>query len=341
MEKVKRNIGVDLLRTVLILMIILHHTILRGPVSLRLLEENKYNVQYTFFAFLNAFLVVAVNCFFLISGYFGIKKNFIKLLKLVIATYVISGFLNILFVLLGIQQLEIDFLKSLVFPISQYWFVLVYLILFVIAPYLNVLLQNITIKEQRNLLVFLYLIWCGYAFLIDNPTIGANRGYSVGMAIVLYITGDYISKKRKEKSAGKLALLYIGFSGINGILCVILLIFEKQNWVWKVYSYNNPLVVCGSIALFLVFCSLCYNFRYNIASLGKYTLYIYIVHSTPVFASYYMNMYKRLSKGNVFECLIESFILMLILYLIGLLIGVLYEIIWNLIETKFLKLPIV
>lgn len=334
-----RNYGIDFLRIVLILFIIFHHTILRGTVGLRSLESGNFNIDQAPFVFVNCFLIVAVNCFFLISGYFGIHKNYKKLIKFVCSVYFFYWVINIVALLLGVQTFTLELLKGLIFPISQYWFILVYLVLSFLAPYVEIMLETLDLADQRILICVLIVLWMGYCFLIDNVVLGANRGYSLNFAIILYIIGNYLRKRDFKIKSQDAFLIYISSCVINGILVGVMLFFNKQLVIWKLYSYNNPLVVIGAVSLFLVFLQNDGQLMRKISYLGKYTIYIYIVHSTPVFANWYMEGIESFCKEDLLRFVIVAIVTVSILFLLGLLLGIVYENIWKKIETKILISP--
>lgn len=317
-----RNYGVDFLRIFLIILILFHHTMLRGTVCLRNLETGTFDRSLSIFAFLNCFTIVAVNCFFLISGYFGIKKNYHKLIKLVISVYLIYGIINIISILSGAQTIDGDLVIGLIFPLSQYWFVFVYLIFACITPYLEQLLDSISVKEHVILTVILVAVFCGYAFLIDNPTIGANRGYSLSFALVLYVIGNLLRKNKIIKPRFYFFCGYIIASILNGILVILAIKFEYQTLAWKLFSYNNPFVLLGSISLLKAFDGLGSRFIERLSLVGKYTLYIYVFHSTPIFATWYMNIISKLANGSKTLFLMISIITVFVLFVVGCIVGI-------------------
>ncbi len=329
--KMSRNFGIDFFKSILMLLIIVHHLLLRAPVSLRLLETNQFNTSYVFFAFINCFLIIAVNCFFLISGYFGINRKPKKIIKLIISVYFIYGFINILFLFLGYQSFNLDFVKGFCFPISKYWFIFVYLLLSLISPYLDLLLKNMNQNIQKELLFIFFIVLCIYCFFIDNEVVGANRGYSLIMAIFLYISGNYLKKRNINMNSFFLICSYIFLTIINGVIVMFSLMMNKQTFVWKLYSYNNPIVYLASIFIFLFFLNLeiknikIKNIIKKFSKLGKYSLYVYIVHSTPIFANFYMNLFSSYSNGRIDSILLKILFFALILYLIGICIGIILE----------------
>lgn len=338
MKELKRNEGVDILRTLLIFMILFHHIFLRNPISLRSLEIGTFSSEYKIFAFLNVFLVVAVNCFFLISGYFGIKKNNKKGIKIIISIYLIYWVVNGIFVIMNKEPIDNELIKGLIFPISQYWFLFVYLVLMFLAPYINVLLDGLALSDQRKMLMCMYILWCFYAFFIDNPILGANRGYSIVMAVIMYITGDYLKKSNLKLVYKNCFFLYLLISIVNGVCVLILLNYEKQGFVWKLYSYNNPLVVLSSVFLFLGFLKIKLKSKIKkYMKLGKYTIYVYILHSTPVFADFYMGIFEKYFTGIGLSVVFQLVILTIVLYALGIMVGLVYEKLWHILVNKKLE----
>lgn len=332
----KRNFNVDLLRVILIFMIIVHHILLRGC-GLRELYKNSFENSNLIFSFINAFLVVAVNCFFLISGYYGIKKNYEKIVKLVLAVYSVYWAINIVGLIAGSQSLDREFIKGLIFPISQYWFIFVYLVLCYIGPYLNILLEHMTVYQKQKLLVFLLIIWCGYAFLIDNPIFGANDGYSLGFAIILYIAGDYIGKTKLDKILPtKSLLIYFISSAVNGFIIIYLIYLGKTVFAWHMYSYNNPLVLIGSISLFLLLKNIKNSNLLNISRLGRYVVYVYIFHSTSLISDIYIKYFLIASEGQLLYKIIYIPLFSILLFVVGITVGIIYEKLFGLLRKLFL-----
>lgn len=91
----KKNNAIECLRVCIMYCIVIHHCIVSG------LDLNKtFNMgEYCFtdanmvLSLMNSFVIVAVNIFFLISGYFGIRLSIKKIINLII---------NIIFYCLGI-----------------------------------------------------------------------------------------------------------------------------------------------------------------------------------------------------------------------------------------------
>ncbi len=97
----ERQRNINLLRIVSIFFITMHHLTINGIFNLDALSNGAYPteiLEITFFAsMLNAFLVVGVNIFFLISGYFQIKLSIKKIFSLIIYFLLNAIFIVIFF----------------------------------------------------------------------------------------------------------------------------------------------------------------------------------------------------------------------------------------------------
>lgn len=307
--KENRNNGLDLLKAICIFFIVLHHLLLKLT-DMRALNSDSFNLLYSRYLFVNSFLVVAVNCFFLISGYFRIKHSNIKMIKLIIEVYVIHFFVNLLFIALGYQSISQPLIKACVFPLSKFWFVIVYILLDFISPYINKMLDVMTIYEKKKIIIILTVVYCGYAFLIDNAVFGANGGYSIAFAIYSYILGDFFREINTKRLNNILLFGYMLLCSINGILVYCCANSGRGKIAWLLFSYNNPLVISASVCLLLFF-SNCTIHRNLLCSVGRYTFYIYIIHSTPIFMDYVRNIFKNASLVEA-NTVIEMVTLLLI-----------------------------
>lgn len=72
-----RNTNIEGLRIILMLLIVMLHFCKHGAIG-----ESTYGLCYLFYSIVIALGSCAVNCFVIISGYYGIKYNTYKFLKM-------------------------------------------------------------------------------------------------------------------------------------------------------------------------------------------------------------------------------------------------------------------
>lgn len=294
----KRDNRIELCRIITMLFIVMHHCVVSGlnlNGALNLGQTLETNISLLLIT-LNSFLVVGVNVFFLISGYLRISFKPKKLAHIVFEVIIYSTIIYMIMTLLGINQFGIKgCLSNTIFSINNYWFVVVYCALCFLSPFINMVFDYLTEKNQIKKCLFTFVfITCIYCFLFRSQTqyLSVNNGYSLNMAILMYMLGMMIRKGwLKEFSSSKSFILYSLCSIINAGGGMILEIIRKPSLTWHLFSYNNPLVVLGSVFFFLGFIKIQNEkvdnkFALQFGKIGKYTFAVYIIHSNPLLKEY-------------------------------------------------------
>lgn len=283
---IQKDYNTEVLRIILMVFIIMHHLILNG-IGMREITTNTFDKNELIYVGVNAYFIVAVNVFFIISGYYGIKFNIKKMIKLCLVVYFYYIIINSLFVLVGLEKINIHLIKNIIFPISSYWFIFVYLILCICSLGINIMLKYSSQQILKKIILALTLIFSFYGFLIENATLGINRGYSLMFAMYLYLIGYYIKEYYVlKKNKLFLLLIYLVSCTINGLLCMTFVYFNKGEIAWQMFNYNNPLVLIGAISLFLLFRGIQIKESKALNTISLSVFSIYIIHSTPILSTY-------------------------------------------------------
>lgn len=144
-----RNSEFEFLRIISMFMIVLCHFCAHGTLDITNVNAAQGHIMEVnlFFLFLGP---IGVTLFVLIGAYFLCEKkfNFRRPISLVLQT-VFYSFILYLFFLLKDNHLpfQAESLKALLLPFpepSGYWFVEAYLVLLILMPLLNLLIQNLT-----------------------------------------------------------------------------------------------------------------------------------------------------------------------------------------------------
>jgi len=154
-ESIKRKTNLELLRIVcMFLILILHAANAFDPWPIdqsKVLQEPLVCFASFFF---EALTIVAVNAFVLLSGYFGIKFSFQRLLSFIFQVF----FFSVLLMMLpscgekGLRQLW-D-----IFTSGQYWYVNAYIILFILSPALNLFAEKASRMTFKDVLLAYFLM---------------------------------------------------------------------------------------------------------------------------------------------------------------------------------------
>ena len=83
---INRNASTELLRIILMLFIISHHFLIHG---MHIMDNDQGNHFLLFLT--NSTMLISVNVFILISGYYGMRFNMLKLFRLYLLTAVVGG----------------------------------------------------------------------------------------------------------------------------------------------------------------------------------------------------------------------------------------------------------
>lgn len=117
--QIVRDSNIELLRIICMLFIICGHIIMVHK------YENTFDSSWYINQVIRPFCTVSVNIFILITGYFGLKLKYKKLLTLNgMVTFYSVGFL-IISIILGIHTLTFskDWMQLLPVVTKQYWFI--------------------------------------------------------------------------------------------------------------------------------------------------------------------------------------------------------------------------
>lgn len=320
-----RKSNLELLRILAMFFIVLHHLIVHGMRNVGYLpypfEIICLNKQIPLIL-LNSFAVVSVNCYVLISGYFGIiptKKKLWNLFTLCVfysvGHYLVYAFLFDSFPLR-------PFISSL-FPFSHnqgLWFVTCYIGLFFISPLLNASVGYLNGKKEIEWIMVLgglaiITFYFGYLWGTELN----YDGYNLVNFIFLYMIGRYLYVKNKFLKINNIYMIgtYIICTFITASLGVLFLIYKERAdylfyWVWR---YNSPFVILGAIALFLFFNSLKVCSK-KVNYIAASTFSVYLIHENyHVKMILYNNVNDILSNMNIVIMMVCLVVLALFIFI--------------------------
>lgn len=289
----KRRSNLELLRIFSILLIITFHYAYKGGFNFgTALSGNMLLIKTCWM-----FGEVGVNLFVLLTGYFMVTGTF-RWRKLVLLLAQVFFYhmatLCVYIYVWGAESYQITDLKGVFttfFPVlsNRYWFITAYIILYVLSPYLNKLVQALSQVEHRRLLVTLLLLFCviptvfGVVYNNTETLLYYNRLIWMG---VVYLMGAYIrlygtpAIKTPAKAA---ALSAVSF----GFLVASIVVLQKYSGFFEALGIKEPAyfwppntvpVVCLSVGIFGLFLHLHIPDSPAINKLASTTLGIYILH---------------------------------------------------------------
>lgn len=287
-ETKKRSSNFELLRIVLTLMIIALHYFNRTYGGLlKEVENNSFN--YYLSHILESACIIAVNVFIIITGYFSCKKNSIKLHK-PINLYALSIFYGIIIsgIVIFITKMNIDLsvIKKILTTTFSRWFVVIYCILYLLIPYINKLINSLTKKQFRILLIINTIFFYLWHTFFTTTTV-EDGGYGIINFINLYMIGAYIKMYKDEDIAKRKSILvYLACT----LITTIYSFFTGRAW-----AYTTIMNLISSIAIFELFKSVKIKENKFINKLSTYSFSTYIIHENSFFA---IILYRGLFHSN-------------------------------------------
>ena len=319
-----RDSNFELLRCILMFMVVLVHYNNSGMGNaFAYVEEGSIN--YYFLSFVESLAIIGTNGFVLLTGYFSWKKKSASLRKPIGLLIYVAAY-NVLFYGINLVILQEPFsLRSLIFSfIPRNWYIVLYVVLMLLSPYINIMLQSLNKKSYLVLISIMFLlfsVWPTMLEVVSNNigiategmhTIainGSSNGYSIVNFVLLYIIGAGISKFNLFSTPKKLDIL--GYIVCSIMICI------QQVLVGGGWSYANPIVIVSCICFFNIFRKLqlksrCIN-TLSTASLGVFLLHTQYVICNKVWS---MSGIESACKGNVLYLGIHMILVCAVTYLV-------------------------
>lgn len=331
-----RESNIELLRIVLMIMIIVHHVIVHGYA----LEKNIkdfFHANKTVYPelFINSFVIVGVNTFIFISGYFGIKFKLRNLISIIFQAFFYSICISLVFFLTSSTKIGLtDFVKSIL-PISGnvWWYLGVYLGLYFISPFLNKGVEFIDNRQLVLLLAGLLYLDCFSGFIFRTV---AGDGYTIFHFISIYLLARLLNKFNFKINTPFYYFIGLGIFLFGGTL--VLLALEKPQFAWRLFSYNNPILIISAIMLFYSFKEL--KIQSNAINVVSSAVFgIYLIHDHPLIRNiivYFLNQVQ--GKDSILLLILNICIIVIVIFSIGASIELLRKFIFYKVEYKMFQL---
>ncbi len=320
-----RQSNIELLRILSMLMVVgLHCNFL----SLGKPTESSLSTNYwgeSMRIIIENICLVSVNAFVLISGFFGIRLKKEKIFKYLFQVFFIATIVMIIAVLfMGEQITIIDGLKFYYSYFSFNWFVGGYFALMLMSPLVNSFVENNNAKQIGKMVFLFFIVDCVLGYSLPNiESMGSLNGYSIIHLLFIYSLGRLLYTRRKQFDTYNTIVFVVIFClcvFVNSILTYLFLTGKVCRWY--PIAYNNPFVVLGSVAFFLVFLKLQVRHNRIVNSLAASAFAVFLIHANtlvfPRFIKMNTIMYDKYS-GVVLFCLFVGMVILLYLgtYLIN------------------------
>lgn len=293
--KKERSSGIDLLKIFCMLgVIILHYN--NSTIGKAFTYAPLYSMRSYALYFLQTVSISAVNVFVLISGYFMCKTSKVdvkKPVRLLIQVIVFRELIYITKTLTAGNLLRWQVIWQLLLPKS--WFAVLYAALYVLAPYLNKMLNSLSDKSLKSFMFVAFVIcslwpysvdlleaFSGYNFdgLSSVGMYGSQFGYTLVHFVFMYCVGAWL---RRFEGKSKLWKDCFGLLTCWLILFIFsyYLVTHKMD-IRNAFSYGSPLVIACAVFLFRIFKRIPLKSNPVISSMATATFSVYLLNSTII-----------------------------------------------------------
>ena len=242
-KTVTRDSLPEVFRIILMGMIVFWHLILHGVPS--------YSTK-PLLLILVTLAHVAVPCFVIISGWFGIKPNvkgFMRLISMVVGYSLLGWMFRLAF---GAEVFSFNGLGRALFPLlfDRWWFIGVYLALYLTAPILNTFTRHSDIRSMWIAIATLYFV----SFWLGCQSLFTQR---LPLFWMLYLLGHVLHNPQRQKTLIERHPL------VSYLCCAICTFIGTRVCIASgqviggygllFFKYNSPFVIMSSICLSLLF----------------------------------------------------------------------------------------
>ena len=291
-EATARSSSVELLRIIAMIAIVICHFATHGGFAF---DEAKLTLPRLWWSFIEMGGNFGVNVFVLISGYFlvagsGRIFNFKRVFKFWWQVFFYSIIIYAIFSAVSSSEFDIISCIKAFFPITfgLWWFASTYFVLYLIHPFLNMLILNLDKKTYQILITAQLILWC----IIPTLTHSSYQSNNLIWFITLYSVAGYVrlyglNPKFTAKS-------YIGFfllfSSLRFLSCVVIMAIGTA--VPPISKYSLFFYGQQSIFTFLsAFCLFLAFEKWDIGSvkwiniIASATFGVYLIHDHPLIRS--------------------------------------------------------
>lgn len=281
-----RNYGLDLLKIVSCFLIVISHVSeMIGYNTISLLDtiHPTKNISTIILCFFRYFGSIGNALFLVCSIWFFIEDNktsINKVFNIIIDMWFISFLLLIIRFLNGYHYNLIEIITNLMpFYFEKWWYVSCYILLYLIHPYINTLIKEISRKEHK--VICLVLIF--YYFIMNMFSVrlyGSYLVYFISYYFILFYIKKYMINEC-ENIKLNIILFITSFFALFIVILITNFIGNNFNIIIELEKWNcinNILIFMLGLSLLNIFRNIKIKNATVLTKISSLSLYIYIMH---------------------------------------------------------------
>lgn len=306
MKERERNLGVDALRILAMLMIVVYHMLGHGWI-LPLIHETSW--KFELLTALNAVCMAGVDCFVLISGYVGVRSRVryaslaLQWARVLFYSVAITGIAAAL-VPGGIGKGQ--WLAAFTPTVSgQYWYFSAYAGCFMLSPLICTAIRSMKPGRAGTVAASLLAVFSVLSNVTGGDPFYTNGGSNTLWLVVLYAVGAYFGWFRPHERI-PMAALWAGAAVSAALLGGYIPVGRRLiSPAFRGFVKSDfPLTVLLAVSLLLLFSRLkITRGRRLLSALSAASFSVYLIHDHPLTRQYviarYVSPLSGLGTGSI------------------------------------------
>lgn len=254
-----RSVGLDIIRVCAILFVIGSHFFLHTSFN----SATFHGAPMFFLSMLATLTLINVPLFMMLTGYLNVNKRvskkYYKGCIRVIVAYVFFSLVTIVFreLYLGEHYTPVQwFLKITDFSAIPYaWYIELWIGLFLLTPFLNILWKGIETKRNKRILIITLFICSAFPDFLNRYGVHLVPGYweEAAYPLCFFYIGSYIREYQPKCNVRKTALAILGLCLINPVANLIISFISPRPMLHLIGD-GNGIVGIPLATLFFLMC---------------------------------------------------------------------------------------
>lgn len=303
-RQIPRQSNFELLRIFSMIIIVAHHFSVHGGFEF---SNDSITFNRLWIQFITIGGKIGINIFVLISGYFLISSKTLKtskIMKFWLQIFTYSIIIFVVFTATGIEPFGIKELIKHCFPVTflQWWFVSTYFVLYLIFPYLNMLLNSFSKKSYQRFLLLLTVCWC----IVPTLTGKLFESNSLLWFLYLYACAGYIKLHGPKTNIKGATYILLSFA-ITFLTFLSAVIFDilgtKVSFFGDhatfFFKKNSLPIFVASVLLFIGFSKINIGCKRIINIVSSATFGVYLIHDNQYVSNFlWSTLFKNASYSD-------------------------------------------